>query len=113
MFERKLHAEHLGDPTSRCWVPASKGGGSGGFGREWALARPGAGGIAGNGLDRFEVSEEHNHNYGKLVLITIVKGVYKPTYYWGGPHCNHLDYFENIFYKLGLGMGISKQMLYK
>jgi hypothetical protein len=84
MFERKLHAEHLGDPTSRCWVPASEGGGSGSFGREWALARPGAGGIAGNGLDRFEFSEEHNH----------------------------LDFFlNNLFYKLGLGMGTSKQML--
>ena len=22
-----------------------------------------------------------------MVLITIVNGVYKPTYYWGAPHC--------------------------
>ena len=25
-----------------------------------------------------------------MVLITIVNGVYKPTYNWGGPHCSYV-----------------------
>ena len=25
-----------------------------------------------------------------MVLITIVNGAYKPTYYWGAPHCIYI-----------------------
>ena len=47
MFKGKL-PEHLGDPTGGCRGAASEGGGTGGFGGEWTLARPG---IDGNVLD--------------------------------------------------------------
>ena len=35
----------------------------------------------------------NSNNYGLwmfIVLITIVMGVYKPTYNWGAPHCRKL-----------------------
>ena len=32
-----------------------------------------------------------------MVLITIVNGVYKPTYNWGAPHCNLYIYITNIY----------------
>ena len=28
-----------------------------------------------------------------MILITIVTGVYKPTYNWGSPHCRNPDPF--------------------
>ena len=34
----------------------------------------------------------NSNNYGLwfMVLITIVNGVYKPTYNWGAPHCRYI-----------------------
>ena len=44
-----------------------------------------------------------------MVLITIVNGVYKPTYNWGAPHCRHWHqlYQENLMVGVQL-ISISK-----
>ena len=32
-----------------------------------------------------------------MVLITIVMGVYKPTYNWGAPHCMYIYIYGYLF----------------